>query len=196
MSDVFLVSCHNSPPPPWPPSSLLASLMNRKVSDGVRSPPRPCLPSDETEGNSKFESSLYFCRAGRRRAHRFLPHWLRCAEKRRKPKVKREGTFSSTSASLCPGPDVPQTLCPCVSTCSQHPRLQLRHGKSLEQHCPCAAPAQKPRLVGLSPSSHFPQQAWQEVSSLERANRGRKKSPTQLKKKKAKRGGCYPAMYS
>lgn len=173
---MFLVSCHDSPPPPRPPSSLLASLVHRKVSDGVRSPPRPCLPSDETEGNSKFDSSLYFCRAGRRRAHRFLSHRLRCAERRGKPKVKREGTFSPASASSCPGPDVPQTLWPYVSTCSQHPHHQLCHGKSLEQRCPCAGPAQKPGLVGPSLPSHFPRACLARSKQLRKSKWRQKKA--------------------
>lgn len=141
--------------------------MHRKVSDGMRSPPRPCLPSDETEGNSKFDSSLYFCRAGRRRVHRFLPHHLRCAERRGKLKVKREGTFSPISISLCPGPDMLQTLCHCVSTCSQHLRLQLCHSKSLEQRCPGAVPAQKPWFVGpYKLSSYFPQEGLERSKQL------------------------------
>ena len=153
----------------------------------MRSPPRPCLPSDETEGNSKFNSSLYFRRAGRRRARCFLLHRLRCAERRGKPKVKGEGTFSPTLASLCPGPDVPQIFCPYISTCSRHPRLQLFPRKSLEQHCPCAAPAQKPWLVGPLLSSHLPPTTLASSKQLRKCKQRQKKARPNLKK--TKRGG-------
>lgn len=106
------------------PLHCLLSLMHRKVSDGVRSPPGPCLPSDETEGNSKFDSSLCFCKTGRRGAH-FFPHQLRCAEKGGKPKIRREETFSPTSASSCHGPDLPQALSICFHLLMASPPTAL-----------------------------------------------------------------------
>lgn len=175
------------------PLHCLLSLMHRKVSDGVRSPPRPCLPSDETEGNSKFDSSLCFCKTGRKGAHCFFPHPFRCAEKRGKPKRKGEKLSlpiqpPHVMALTCP------KHCPYVFICSWHPLLQLCHDDSSVLPLCCSSP-QACRTLTVLPL--FPRRHGQKQEAQKEQIKA-EESLTHPQKMPRGEGeeACCPAIYS
>lgn len=127
----------------------------------------------------------------------FFPQQLSCAEKGGKPKIRREETFSPTSASSCHGPDLPQMLSICLhllmaSSPTALPRQVLRAALPLGCSSPETLACRTLTAIQLPPSrSGQKQEAQKEQIEAE-------KSLTQPQKKPRGEGeeGCYPAVYS
>lgn len=138
-----------------------------------------------------------FVRQGGGECTAFFPHQLRCAEKGGKPKIRREETFSPTSASSCRGPDLPQTLSICfhllmASPPTALPQQLFRAVLSLRCSSPEAQACTTLTVLPLSPSRPGQkQEAQKEQIKAE-------KSLTQPPKMPREEGdeGCYPATYS
>lgn len=138
-----------------------------------------------------------FVRQGGGECTAFFPHQLRCAEKGGKPKIRREETFSPTSASSCRGPDLPQTLSICfhllmASPPTALPQQLFRAVLSLRCSSPEAQACTTLTVLPLSPGRlSQKQEAQKEQIKAE-------KSLTQPPKMPRGEGdeGCYPATYS